>query len=103
MTISTALDTDLVTPLGAYLCKLAVEREAQGEGLGRDLWELVVSDYKSLFWRARPDNAILPFYLQECDGMARANDWHVFWKGLDPASIPDAIAAAVAMPIDFLP
>ena len=49
------------TPLGAYLCKLAVEREAQGEGLGRDLWQLVVSDYKSLFWRARPDNAILPF------------------------------------------
>src|SRR5262249_6668726 len=25
------------TPLGAYLCKFAVEREAQGEGLGRDI------------------------------------------------------------------
>ena len=29
------------TPLGGYLCKLAVDREAQGEGLGRDLWQLV--------------------------------------------------------------
>ena len=90
------------TPLGAYLCKLAVEREAQGEGLGRDLWQLVVSDYKSLFWRARPDNTILPFYLQECDGMARAQEWHVFWKGLDTERIPQAIAAAVAQPIDFV-
>jgi ribosomal protein S18 acetylase RimI-like enzyme len=89
------------TPLGAYLCKLAVEREAQGEGLGRDLWQLVVSDYKSLFWRARPDNEILPFYLQECDGMARAGDWHVFWKGLETSRIPEAIATALAQPIDF--
>ena len=89
------------TSLGAYLCKLAVEREAQGEGLGRDLWQLVVSDYKSLFWRARPDNVILPFYLQECDGMARADEWHVFWKGLDPTRIPEAIATALAQPVDF--
>jgi acetylglutamate kinase len=89
------------TPLGAYLCKLAVEREAQGEGLGRDLWRLVVSDYKSLFWRARPDNPILPFYLQECDGMTRAAEWHVFWKGLEPAHIPEAIATALAQPVDL--
>src|SRR5262249_28958041 len=84
------------TPLGAYLCKLAVEREAQGEGLGRDLWQLVVSDYASFFWRARPDNAILPFYLQECDGMARTDEWHVFWKGLESPHIPEAIATALA-------
>jgi acetylglutamate kinase len=89
------------TPLGAYLCKLAVEREAQGEGLGRDLWQLVVSDYKRIFWRSRPNNTILPFYLQECDGMARTDEWHVFWKGLDPASIPEAIATALAQPVDF--
>jgi len=91
------------TLLGAYLCKLAVEREVQGKGLGRDLWQLVVSDYKSLFWRARPDNVILPFYLQECDGMARSEDWHVFWKGLDTGRIPEAIALALAQPVDFLP
>jgi acetylglutamate kinase len=89
------------TPLGAYLCKLAVEREAQGEGLGRDLWQLVVSDYKRVFWRSRPDNAILPFYLEECDGMARTENWHVFWKGLDPASIPEAVAMALEQPVDF--
>jgi hypothetical protein len=89
------------TPLGAYLCKLAVEREAQGEGLGRDLWQLVVSDYQTLFWRSRSDNAISSFYLQECDGMARAQDWHIYWKGLPTEHIAQAIAAALAQPVDF--
>jgi len=90
------------TSLGAYLCKFAVEREAQGEGLGRDIWQLVVSDHKSLFWRARPDNPIAPFYVQECDGMVRTEQWNVFWKGLPPDRIPEAIAAALAEPVDFL-
>jgi bifunctional N-acetylglutamate synthase/kinase len=90
------------TRLGAYLCKFAVEREAQGEGLGRDIWQLVVSDHKSLFWRARPDNSIASFYVQECDGMVRSEQWHVFWKGLPPDRIPDAVATALAEPVDFL-
>jgi bifunctional N-acetylglutamate synthase/kinase len=89
------------TSLGGYLCKLAVEREAQGEGLGRDLWQLVISDYPRLFWRARSDNSILRFYLQECDGMARNEEWHVFWKGLAPDRIPEAIKVALAQPVDF--
>jgi acetylglutamate kinase len=91
------------TPLGGYLCKLAVDREAQGEGLGRDLWQLVIGDYPTLFWRTRNDNPILPFYLQECDGMARTERWHVFWKGLAAERIPEAIATALAQPIDFAP
>ncbi len=91
------------TPLGGYLCKLAVDREAQGEGLGRDLWQLVISDYPTLFWRTRNDNPILPFYLQECDGMARTEKWHVFWKGLSAERIPEAIATAPVQPVDFAP
>jgi acetylglutamate kinase len=91
------------TPLGGYLCKLAVDREAQGEGLGRDLWQLVIGDYPTLFWRTRHDNPILPFYLQECDGMARTERWHVFWKGLASERIPEAIATALEQPVDFAP
>lgn len=91
------------TPLGGYLCKLAVDREAQGEGLGRDLWQLVIGDYPTLFWRTRNDNPILPFYLQECDGMARTEKWHIFWKGLAAERIPEAVANALAQPIDFAP
>jgi hypothetical protein len=88
-------------PDGAYLCKLAVEREAQGEGIGRDLWQPLVSDYPSLFWRARPDNPIVPFYIQQCDGMARSEHWTVFWKGLPAGRIEEAIAIALAKPADF--
>jgi acetylglutamate kinase len=91
------------TPLGGYLCKLAVNREAQGEGLGRDLWQLVINDYPTLFWRTRNDNPILPFYLQECDGMARTEKWHVFWKGLAAERIAEAIETALEQPIDFAP
>jgi GNAT superfamily N-acetyltransferase len=90
------------TALGTYLCKFAVEREAQGEGLGRDLWQLVLEDHPSLFWRSRPDNPIGPFYIQECDGMARTAEWHVFWKGLAAERIPDAIAYALGQPVDFV-
>jgi len=90
------------TPLGGYLCKFAVEREAQGEGIGRDLWQEMVGDYPQLFWRARADNPILPFYQQECDGLSRGPEWHVFWRGMPAARIPDAIATALAQPVDFV-
>lgn len=89
------------TPLGAYLCKFAVDREAQGEGMGRDLWQLVTNDHPTLFWRARPGNAITSFYLQQCDGMARFADWHVYWKGMPNERIADAISYALSAPVDF--
>jgi acetylglutamate kinase len=89
------------TPLGAYLSKFAVEREAQGEGLGRDLWQDVTSDYPQLYWRARPKNPIVPWYLEQCDGMQRTEDWLVFWKGLPPDRIAAALSYALAQPIDI--
>src|SRR5205823_11204177 len=82
------------TPLGTYLTKFAVTREAQGEGIGRDLWQLVTADSPTIFWRARPDNPISPWYTQQCDGMARFAEWHVFWRGLPAERIPEAIAYA---------
>lgn len=90
-------------PLGGYLSKFAVERAAQGEGIGRDIWQVVTADFPCLFWRARAKNPIGAFYTQECDGMLRFPDWHVFWKGMDPARIPDAIAFAMSQPVDLLP
>jgi acetylglutamate kinase len=91
------------TALGPYLTKFAVDREAQGEGIGRDLWQRMVADHPTVFWRARPDNPISAWYVTECSGMARFPEWHVFWKGLEPAHIADAIAYALAQPIDIPP
>ena len=91
------------TSVGAYLSKFAVERQAQGEGIGTDLWAVLIRDYPSFFWRARPGNPITPWYGKQCDGLARFADWHVFWRGLAPSKIEAAITHALSAPADFPP
>ena len=89
------------SPAGPYLSKFAVERTAQGEGIGGDIWNVMVREYPSFFWRARPDNPITPWYARQCDGLARFEHWHVFWCNLPPARIPAAIEYALGQPPDF--
>lgn len=89
------------TPLGAYLTKFAVEREAQGEGIARDLWEAFAAEHPVVFWRARAGNPINEWYTKLADGLSRSREWTVFWKGLEPAQIPTAIEFALAQPIDI--
>jgi bifunctional N-acetylglutamate synthase/kinase len=89
------------TPVAPYLTKFAVERQAQGEGIGGELWSLVTRDYPSFFWRSRPDNAITAWYAKQCDGLARFPGWHVFWRGLPIETIDPAVRLALAAPNDF--
>jgi acetylglutamate kinase len=91
----------LDTPLGSYLSKFAVDREAQGEGMGRDLWQALYADHPHIFWRARPENPINPWYANLCDGLHRTREWTLYWKGLDPAQVPAASEFALAQPIDI--
>jgi hypothetical protein len=89
-------------PIAAYLSKFAVERAAQGEGIGTDLWSVLIRDYPSFFWRSRPDNPITPWYAKQCDGLVRLPEWHVFWRGLTPSQIEPAVTFALSLPHDFL-
>jgi hypothetical protein len=89
------------TPVAPYLTKFAVERQAQGEGLGGEIWSLVTRDYPAFFWRSRPDNAITGWYVKQCDGLARFPQWHVFWRGLPIETIDAAVRYALACPSDF--
>jgi acetylglutamate synthase len=89
------------TPVGVYLTKFAVDRQAQGEGVGGDLWAVMIRDYPSFFWRARATNPIVSWYLKNCDGVARFPGWHVFWRGLGVDRIEPAIRYALAAPNDF--
>lgn len=89
------------TPLGSYLTKFAVDREAQGEGTGRDLWEAMFVEHPTLFWRARPRNPIVDWYTQLADGLHRLPDWNIYWKGLPQDRIPAAIDYALAQPVDI--
>ncbi|HEX2677926.1 MAG TPA: hypothetical protein VHM19_14835 [Polyangiales bacterium] len=91
-------------PLGAYLSKFAVTRQAQGEGVGRDLWQTMTADHPVLVWRARPGNPIRSWYEKQCDGRVRAGqngEWIVFFRGLAPEQIPDAVSFSLAQPVDF--
>jgi acetylglutamate kinase len=86
---------------GAYLTKLAVDAPARGEGIGRDLWRALTRDIPTFYWRARSDNPIASWYQEQCDGMAKRGAWRIYWRGLEPAHIPAAVAAAEAAPVDF--
>jgi bifunctional N-acetylglutamate synthase/kinase len=89
------------TKVGAYLTKFAVDRQAQGEGIGGDLWTVLTRDFPAFFWRSRAANPITPWYVKQCDGLARFPDWHVFWRGLTVEAIDPAIRHALAAPIDL--
>jgi bifunctional N-acetylglutamate synthase/kinase len=78
---------------GIYLDKFAVLDDAQGEGLGRAVWQAMRAEVPRLFWRSRHGNPVNPFYYGESDGHLRLDDWRVFWYGIDGF---EEIAACVA-------
>ncbi|QCW28695.1 acetylglutamate kinase [Lysobacter enzymogenes] len=75
-----------------YLDKFAVLDDAQGEGLGRAVWQVMREQNPSVFWRSRHGNAVNPFYYSESDGCLKQEKWKVFWYGMDGF---DEIAACV--------
>ncbi|MEY4581008.1 MAG: hypothetical protein RL701_5711 [Pseudomonadota bacterium] len=89
------------TPLGSYLSKFAVTRQAQGEGLGRDLWQAMRSDHKHLFWRARLHNPVRSWYEQQCDARMRVGEWVVYGIGIEPDHFARVITYALSQPLDF--
>lgn len=65
-----------------YLDKFAVLDEAQGEGLGRAVWQVMRDENPRLFWRSRRGNPVNPFYYGESDGCIKDAEWKIFWCGL---------------------
>lgn len=66
-----------------YMDKFVVSEDAQGEGLGRAMWQVMRIDNPQLFWRSRRGNAINEFYFANSDGAIRDPHWTIFWYGLD--------------------
>ncbi len=66
-----------------YLDKFAVLDDAQGEGLGRAVWNVMREETPQLFWRSRHNNQVNIFYYAESDGCLKQEKWKVFWYGLD--------------------
>jgi acetylglutamate kinase len=84
-----------------YLSKFSVEPQAQGEGVGNDLWQAFCRDFPSFVWRTRRDNPIVPWYASIADGMARRPNWYVFWRGVEPERIVSALDEAEFRASDF--
>ncbi|HYG05038.1 MAG TPA: acetylglutamate kinase [Stenotrophomonas sp.] len=68
---------------GVYLDKFAVLDDAQGEGLGRAVWNVMREETPQLFWRSRHGNPVNIFYYAESDGCIKQEKWKVFWYGLE--------------------
>lgn len=66
-----------------YLDKFAVLDEAQGEGLGRAVWQVMRDENPQLFWRSRQGNPVNAFYHGESDGSIKQGPWRVFWYGME--------------------
>ncbi len=75
-----------------HMDKFAVSDDAQGEGLGRAIWQVMQQEVPLLFWRSRRRNAVNGFYTEESDGVIKGHPWNVYWYGLDDF---DAIQRAV--------
>lgn len=92
----------LTAPDGlSYLSKFWVVKEAQGEGIARDIWESLVRKNQRLYWRSRLNNPFNDWYIRVCDGMQVHGDWRVFWRGLKTEEIGPAIDRATSTPEDF--
>lgn len=65
-----------------YLDKFAVLDDAQGEGLGRAVWQLMREAQPKLFWRSRHGNPVNAFYDAEADGSVKQERWRAYWYGL---------------------
>lgn len=86
------------TPL---LTKFAVDRLAQGEGIGRDVWRAVRRRHPELVWRCRANNPAADWYSSLCDIMLRQGAWIVFGIGLELSQFASLVPEVLGRPDDF--
>jgi acetylglutamate kinase len=80
-----------------YMDKFAVVDDAQGEGLGRAIWDVMRAENPTLFWRSKRGNGVNDFYFANAEGARKEGGWTVFWYGIDDwASIRGAVGTALA-------
>lgn len=79
----------LETKFGILLSKFAVDEIARGEGVGRDIWDKMKSEFDVIIWRANPNNSINGLYKKECDGFQKFPNWNIYWIGLKPEKIQE--------------
>jgi acetylglutamate kinase len=66
-----------------YLDKFSVTPDAQGEGLGAAMWQVLRAHYPTLYWRSRNANPITGWYFQQAESSERRGPWVVFTNGIE--------------------
>ena len=89
------------TPYGNFLSKFAVNALARGEGIGREIWDTMISQYPKIFWRAKIKNPINKWYMKICDGVCKFPNWNVYWIGYEPKDIPEITNYLLNLKEDF--
>jgi acetylglutamate kinase len=80
-----------------YLDKFVVTPDAQGEGLGAALWQVLRARYPRLYWRARTSNPVANWYFQQAHTTDRSGPWVVYTIGVeDPLERAGLVADALA-------
>lgn len=90
------------SPLAAILSKFVVDPVAQGEGIGRDIWQAMILEQPRVIWRARSKNPICSWYAWQCDGMVRRGYWTVYWRGVEPERVPEVVDLMLSRPDDLV-
>ncbi|MBL4661021.1 MAG: acetylglutamate kinase [Alcanivoracaceae bacterium] len=67
----------------AYLSKFAVTPVAQGQGLGKAIWQQMLNAYPQIYWRSRADNQINSWYYKQADCSHKKGSWIVFSCGMN--------------------
>ena len=65
-----------------YMNKFAVTTLAQGQGLGKAIWEKMLNYHPEIYWRSRVNNKINTWYYKQADFSYKQNNWVVFSYGL---------------------
>ncbi len=89
-------------PIAAILSKFVVDPVAQGEGIGRDIWQAMILEQPRVIWRARSKNPICSWYAWQCDGMMRRGYWTVYWRGVEPDRVPEVVDLMLSRPDDLV-
>ena len=80
-----------------YLDKFVVTPDAQGEGLGAALWQVLRARFPRLYWRARTSNPVANWYFQQAQTTDRSGPWVVYTIGVeDPRERAGLVADALA-------
>ncbi len=80
-----------------YMDKFIVTPDAQGEGLGAAMWQVLRARFTQMYWRVKSSNPIAGWYFQQSDCSQRQEPWVVFSIGItDALQRQDIVADALA-------